>query len=194
MSGGWSQDAVPSQPPRVEALAGRAPGLADSALRGWLGFVLAVTALSPGLYGREGILPARRVLRLGGKGLWEQLRDSPTLLWLSPHLGLDTELGMELLCLLGVFASFGALLFESLRDSLLFALLWALYLSLYQVRDVGGGSLAWMQGLSGGDVLPLARPASSQHTQLPSWSWGKVLAAPWLWRGYSPTLVMALWG
>lgn len=118
------------------------PGLAALVLGGWLGFVLAVTALSPGLYGREGILPARRVLRLGGKGLWEQLRDSPTLLWLSPHLGLDTELGMELLCLLGVFASFSALLFESLRDSLLFALLWALYLSLYQVGDVSGGCLA----------------------------------------------------
>ncbi|CAN0095861.1 unnamed protein product [Bubo scandiacus] len=90
----------------------------------------------PGLYGRDGILPARRVLRLSGKGLWEQLRDFPTLLWLSPRLGLDTELGMELLCLLGVLASFGALLFESLRDSLLFALLRVLYLSLYQVGQV----------------------------------------------------------
>ncbi|KAM6095244.1 lipase maturation factor 2 isoform 1-T1 [Chlamydotis macqueenii] len=90
----------------------------------------------PGLYGRDGILPARRVLRLSGKGLWEQLRDLPTLLWLGPRLGLDTELGMELLCLLGVLASFGALLFEALRDCLLFALLWVLYLSLYQVGQV----------------------------------------------------------
>ncbi|XP_074997112.1 lipase maturation factor 2 isoform X1 [Calonectris borealis] len=90
----------------------------------------------PGLYGRDGILPARKVLRLSGKGLWEQLRDFPTLLWLSPRLGLDTELGMELLCLLGVLASFGALLFEPLRDSLLFALLRVLYLSLYQVGQV----------------------------------------------------------
>ncbi|XP_075285226.1 lipase maturation factor 2 [Opisthocomus hoazin] len=90
----------------------------------------------PGLYGRDGILPARRVLRLSGKGLWEQLWDFPTLLWLGPRLGLDTELGMELLCLLGALASFGALLSEALRDSLLFALLWLLYLSLYQVGQV----------------------------------------------------------
>ncbi|KAM9582383.1 lipase maturation factor 2 isoform 2-T2 [Guaruba guarouba] len=90
----------------------------------------------PGLYGRDGILPARRVLRLSGKGLWEQLRDFPTLLWLGPSLGLDTELAMELLCLLGVLCSFGALLLEPLRDSLLFALLWVLYLSLYQVGQV----------------------------------------------------------
>ncbi|XP_064512889.1 lipase maturation factor 2 [Pseudopipra pipra] len=90
----------------------------------------------PGLYGREGILPARRVLRLSGKGLWEQLRDSPTLLWLSPRLGLDTEQGMELLCLVGILASLGALLCESMRDCLVFALLRVLYLSLYQVGQV----------------------------------------------------------
>ncbi|XP_017694367.1 PREDICTED: lipase maturation factor 2 [Lepidothrix coronata] len=90
----------------------------------------------PGLYGREGILPARKVLRLSGKGLWEQLRDSPTLLWLSPRLGLDTEQGMELLCLVGILASFGALLCESMRDCLVFALLRVLYLSLYQVGQV----------------------------------------------------------
>ncbi|XP_061203097.1 lipase maturation factor 2 isoform X1 [Neopsephotus bourkii] len=90
----------------------------------------------PGLYGRDGILPARRVLRLTGQGLWEQFRAFPTLLWLGPSLGLDTELGMELLCLLGVLCSFGALLLEPLRDSLLFALLWVLYFSLYQVGQV----------------------------------------------------------
>ncbi|XP_074024081.1 lipase maturation factor 2 [Numenius arquata] len=90
----------------------------------------------PGLYGRDGILPARKVLRPSGKGLWEQLRDFPTLLWLGPQVGLDTELGMELLCLLGILASFSALLFEPLQDSLLFALLRVLYLSLYQVGQI----------------------------------------------------------
>ncbi|XP_063009663.1 lipase maturation factor 2 [Melospiza melodia melodia] len=90
----------------------------------------------PGLYGREGLLPARRVLRLSGKGLWEQLRDVPTLLWLGPRLGLDTEQGMELLCLLGMLAALGALLCDSLRDCLVFALLRMFYLSLYQVGQV----------------------------------------------------------
>ncbi|XP_054844645.1 lipase maturation factor 2 [Eublepharis macularius] len=90
----------------------------------------------PGLYGKDGILPARKMLRVTGKGFWEQLRDSPTLLWLGPRLGLDTEQGMELLCLLGVLLSFGALILEPLRDSLVFLALWALYLSLYQVGQV----------------------------------------------------------
>ncbi|XP_060100474.1 lipase maturation factor 2-like [Heteronotia binoei] len=89
-----------------------------------------------GLYGKDGILPARKMLRVTGKGFWEQLLDSPTLLWLGPRLGLDTEQGMEVLCLLGVLLSFGALILEPLRDSLVFLVLWALYLSLYQVGQV----------------------------------------------------------
>ncbi|XP_066448310.1 lipase maturation factor 2 isoform X2 [Eleutherodactylus coqui] len=90
----------------------------------------------PGLYGREGILPAWKMLRFTGKGLLEQMKDSPTLLWLGTHLGLDTEQGMELICLLGTALSLGAVLFNCLRDSLTFFLLWILYLSLYQVGQV----------------------------------------------------------
>ncbi|KAK3548931.1 hypothetical protein QTP70_021685 [Hemibagrus guttatus] len=33
----------------------------------------------PGLYGNEGILPARWMMRLVGKSVWERLRDTPTL-------------------------------------------------------------------------------------------------------------------
>ncbi|KAM9312656.1 lipase maturation factor 2 [Gastrophryne carolinensis] len=90
----------------------------------------------PGLYGREGILPAWRMLRFTGKGLWEQLKDSPTLLWFGPRLGLDTEQGVELICLLGALLSAGAMLFSVLRDSLVFFLLWIFYLSIYQVGQV----------------------------------------------------------
>ncbi|XP_072216729.1 lipase maturation factor 2 isoform X2 [Excalfactoria chinensis] len=107
-------------------------GLAAAYLAAFVSLYLQI----PGLYGRDGILPARRVLRLSGKGLWEQLRDVPTLLWLGPHLGLDTEQGMELLCLLGAVGSMAALLCSSLRDSLLFAVLRVFYLSLYQVGQV----------------------------------------------------------
>ncbi|XP_006633846.2 lipase maturation factor 2a [Lepisosteus oculatus] len=90
----------------------------------------------PGLYGNDGILPARWQMRYTGKSLLEQLRDSPTLLWLGPRLGLDTQQGMELICLLGTLLAFGAMVLEPLRDSLIFFCLWALYLSLYQVGQV----------------------------------------------------------
>ncbi|KAJ8261702.1 hypothetical protein GJAV_G00157360 [Gymnothorax javanicus] len=90
----------------------------------------------PGLYGNDGILPARWLMRYTGKGLLEQLQDSPTLLWLGPRLGLDTQQGMELICLLGALLSLGAMVVQPLRNSLVFLCLWVLYLSLTQVGQV----------------------------------------------------------
>ncbi|CAB1323121.1 unnamed protein product, partial [Coregonus sp. 'balchen'] len=55
----------------------------------------------PGLYGNDGLLPARWQLRYSGKALWEQLLSSPTLLWLAPRLGefLNNILSMDSLLL-----------------------------------------------------------------------------------------------
>ena len=58
----------------------------------------------------------------------------PTLLWLTPKLGLDTQTGMELLCLVGMLLSMLAMSFRSWRDSITFFVLWFLYYSLYQVK------------------------------------------------------------
>ncbi|XP_057599498.1 lipase maturation factor 2 isoform X4 [Hippopotamus amphibius kiboko] len=90
----------------------------------------------PGLYGPEGILPARRTLRPQGKGRWKQLWETPTLLWEAPLLGLDTAQGLELLSLLGALLALGALLLHQLRHPLVYLLLWASYLSAYQVGQV----------------------------------------------------------
>ncbi|CAL8358743.1 unnamed protein product [Lota lota] len=91
----------------------------------------------PGLYGNDGLLPARKQLRYSGdKSLWEQFQASPTLLWLSPKLGLSTHTSVELLCLVGAALSLAATLVEPLRDSLVFFFLWLIYLSLYQVGQV----------------------------------------------------------
>ncbi|XP_040843735.1 lipase maturation factor 2 isoform X1 [Ochotona curzoniae] len=90
----------------------------------------------PGLYGPDGILPARRTLRPQGKGRWRQLWETPTLLWEAPALGLDTAQGLELLSLLGTLLALGALLLRPLRHPLVYLLLWAAYLSAYQVGQV----------------------------------------------------------
>lgn len=90
----------------------------------------------PGLYGNEGLLPARLRLRYSGKPLWEQIMDSPSLLWLGPQLGLDTHTCMELLCLLGAALSLAASLHEAFRDGVVFFCLWVLYMSMYQVGQV----------------------------------------------------------
>lgn len=88
-----------------------------------------------GLYGNEGLLPARWQLRYSGKPLGEQLLSSPTLLWLGPRFGLDTHTSMELVCLAGAALSLAAALVESLQDSVVFFCLWALYLSMYQASS-----------------------------------------------------------
>ncbi|XP_051512091.1 lipase maturation factor 2a [Myxocyprinus asiaticus] len=90
----------------------------------------------PGLYGNEGLLPARWMLRVSGKSVLEQLKYSPTLLWFGPHLGLDTQLCMELLSLTGALISLMAMAVPVLRDCRAFLVLWILYLSLYQVGQV----------------------------------------------------------
>ena len=72
----------------------------------------------------------------GDRPLLEQLQASPSLLWMGPHLGLGRPETMELLCLVGALLSLGAALLEPLRDSLVFLVLWGLYLSLCQVGTV----------------------------------------------------------
>ncbi|XP_004460427.2 lipase maturation factor 2 [Dasypus novemcinctus] len=90
----------------------------------------------PGLYGTDGILPARRTLRPQGKTRLQQLWEVPTLLWEAPRLGLDTAQGLELLSLLGALLGLGALLLRPLRHLLVYLLLWVAYLSVCQVGQV----------------------------------------------------------
>ncbi|XP_061061398.1 lipase maturation factor 2 isoform X1 [Eubalaena glacialis] len=123
----------------------------------------------PGLYGPEGILPARRTLRPQGKGRWPQLWETPTLLWETPLLGLDTAQGLELLSLLGTLLALGALLLHQLRHFLVYLLLWAAYLSAYQVGQVflyfQWDSLLLETGFLALLVAPLRLPPRHKHAQ-----------------------------
>ncbi|KAG5846076.1 hypothetical protein ANANG_G00145890 [Anguilla anguilla] len=131
----------------------------------------------PGLYGNDGILPARWQLRYTGKSLLEQLRDSPTLLWLGPRFGLDTQQGMELICILGSLLGLGAMVLEPLRNSIVFFCLWVLYLSLFQVGQVflyfQWDSLLLETGFLAVLIAPLTLPRggspSRQHDGVTFW-------------------------
>ncbi|XP_037702008.1 lipase maturation factor 2 [Choloepus didactylus] len=139
----------------------------------------------PGLYGPEGLLPARRTLRPQGKGRWRQLWETPTLLWEAPRLGLDTAQGLELLSLLGTLLGLGALLLRRLRHPLVYLLLWAAYLSICQVGQVflyfQWDSLLLETGFLAVLVAPLRPPpdrkqapqgglaTASPHEALPFW-------------------------
>lgn len=119
---------------------------------------LALTCPPTGLYGPEGILPARRTLRPQGMGRWQQLWETPTLLWEAPRLGLDTAQGLELLSLLGTLLALGALLLSQLRHLLTYLLLWAAYLSVCQVSGAACCPLALLGTLSPNSLQALSPP------------------------------------
>ena len=91
----------------------------------------------PGLYGDHGLAPASVALRQMAEaapesGLLLAWRH-PTLLWLQPVSGLSVLACMELLCLLGAGLGLTLALVPSLATKLPLALLWLVYISLYQV-------------------------------------------------------------
>lgn len=64
---------------------------------------------------------------------YKDFAQQPTLLNFKDRYGLDTESAMDFLCLLGILLSFTATVSAEMRTSLVFSLLWLLYLSLYSV-------------------------------------------------------------
>ncbi|XP_035673677.1 lipase maturation factor 2-like [Branchiostoma floridae] len=122
----------------------------------------------PGLYGSTGILPANRLLKLDGKTPHERFSERPTLLWLTPALGLTAEHGMDLLCLAGMLISLVAMVTEVMRDVPAFLMLWILYFSVYQV----GQTFLWFQWdillLEAGFLAVLAAPLNPMKWLPPS--------------------------
>ncbi|KDR11021.1 lipase maturation factor 2-like [Zootermopsis nevadensis] len=95
----------------------------------------------PGLYGNNGVLPARTQLDSKAKTLSARIHTKPTLLWLAPYIGLDTEYMMDVLALLGIFLAFTGFVSQKFCTAPSFAGLWSLYYSLYQV----GQTFMWFQ-------------------------------------------------
>lgn len=95
-----------------------------------------------GLYGNNGILPARNQLAdTTSKTLSEKIHNKPTLLWFAPYLGLNTEYMMDVLALTGIFLSFTGFISQKFCTAPIFGALWSLYYSLYQV----GQTFMWFQ-------------------------------------------------
>lgn len=60
-----------------------------------------------GLYGDNGILPARTQVDLKARAtLFNKLKQKPTFLWFAPYLGLNVEYMLDVLSLLGIILSF----------------------------------------------------------------------------------------
>jgi len=90
----------------------------------------------PGLYGDQGVLPARGVLhseRVLKENIVDLLVESPTLLWVTPLTGLTLVQLMEVFSLVGVVLGMVATAWPAVNTKTSMAILWVLYLSLFQV-------------------------------------------------------------
>ncbi|XP_012062776.1 PREDICTED: lipase maturation factor 2-like [Atta cephalotes] len=88
----------------------------------------------PGLYGDNGILPARTQLDLKARAtLLNKMKQKPTFLWFAPYLGLNIDYMLDVLSLLGAILSFAGFVSQKFCIAPIFAGLWSLYYSLYQI-------------------------------------------------------------
>jgi len=120
----------------------------------------------PGLYGRDGILPANTQLELKDGSDWAtRIQKKPTLLWAASFLSIDTEYMMDILALNGMFIAFVGFIFQKSCNKVTFAGLWSLYYSLYQV----GQTFMWFQWdillLETGFLCILVAPLTQKSSQ-----------------------------
>lgn len=67
--------------------------------------------------------------------IFQRFQELPTLLWFLNDYGLSASEGMEVICIVGMLASLICLFSQRMRDSMMFAVLWLLYLSVYLVSE-----------------------------------------------------------
>ncbi|KAL1517535.1 hypothetical protein ABEB36_001288 [Hypothenemus hampei] len=103
----------------------------------YLSAFISIYFQAPGLYGDNGILPARAVLENSKhKTLSAKVHYQPTLLWLASDLGLSTSSAIDVLSLLGAFLAVTGIVSQKFCIIPVFTALWSLYFSLYQIGQV----------------------------------------------------------
>nr|XP_050867601.1 lipase maturation factor 2-like [Vespula vulgaris] len=91
----------------------------------------------PGLYGNNGILPARTQLNFESHAsLNEKFSQKPTLIWFAPYLGINVEYMLDLLSLFGITLAFLGFVSQKFCISPVFIILWLLYYSLHQIGQI----------------------------------------------------------
>jgi len=59
-----------------------------------------------GLFGENGVLPAKNTLINESPKIFDKFNAKPTLLWFSPNIGLNAEYMFDLISLIGIFFAF----------------------------------------------------------------------------------------
>jgi hypothetical protein len=92
----------------------------------------------PGLYGPNGLLPVYNALPSlkENQSFTDHVKSFysfPSVLVYSDILGMSPEYLMALSCIVGAGLSLSAIVFQTMRCSFIYLLLWLLYLSIHQV-------------------------------------------------------------
>ncbi|XP_025408898.1 lipase maturation factor 2-like [Sipha flava] len=128
---------------------------------------IALYVQNSGIFGENGILPAKNTLINESPKLLDKFNSKPTLLWMSSEIGLNAEYMFDLICLFGIIFAFLGFLTQKACNKFLFFTLWILYLSLYQVGQIFLSDLADELLLEVGLLCILVAPLPFQKPKVP---------------------------
>lgn len=132
----------------------------------------------PGLYGPSGLTPVDVTSEPSKEGWLQRWLSFPSLVGFSRDVGLSPHHMMELCCVMGVLLAALMMIFHAMRCSLMFLLLWLLYLSVYKVGKVfmwfQWDSLLLEAGLLAVFAAPFnlvfwKKPTPQAHDGIPLW-------------------------
>jgi hypothetical protein len=121
-----------------------------------------------GLFGENGVLPAKNTLINESPKVFDKFNFKPTLLWFSFEIGLNAEYMFDVICLFGIFLAFLGFLTQKVCNKFLFFSLWISYLSLYNVGQIFLSDLADELLLEVGLLCILIAPLPFQKLRVPS--------------------------
>lgn len=132
---------------------------------------------SAGLFGNNGVLPARtQIDSTGGSAKLKvsAIQQKPTLLHLSSFLGIDTGYMVDLLALVGAIISFTGFISQTFCILPTFAALWSLYYSLVQVAQTFTNQSDLLL-LEAGFIILILAPLNSPKKRSPTDNIGLVM-------------------
>ncbi|KAL4147820.1 hypothetical protein QTP88_002168 [Uroleucon formosanum] len=129
---------------------------------------IALYVQNSGLFGENGVLPAKNTLINESPKVFDKFNFKPTLLWFSSEIGLNAEYMFDVICLFGIFFAFLGFLTQKVCNKFLFFSLWISYLSLYNVGQIFLSDLADELLLEVGLLCILIAPLPFQKLRIPS--------------------------
>ncbi|KAJ6633328.1 Lipase maturation factor 2 [Pseudolycoriella hygida] len=122
---------------------------------------------SAGLFGNNGVAPARLQIDTRLRNILLNLQQKPTLLHFATFCGLDVESMLDVIALLGSLISFAGFVSQNVCTAPIFTILWFLYCSLMQVAQLFSNDTDYLL-LEAGFILIMLAPMTRPNQASPS--------------------------